>query len=51
MEQLTAIRQVKAERRAARKTAQIATAPKLFEQRISRADAIRARGMSIRLDE
>ena len=50
MEQLTVLRQAKAEKRAARTAGRIAaTAPQSFEDRISHVDAIHARGMSISL--
>jgi hypothetical protein len=50
-ERLTALRQKKAGKRAARIAAWIAeSAPKPFEQSFSEADAIRARGLGIRLD-
>jgi hypothetical protein len=50
MEQLTALGQAKAAKRAARKAARTAMiAPQDFE-RIGEADVIRARGMSIRID-
>ncbi len=51
MERLTAIRQAKAEKPAARKAIGTATAaPHTFEQCVSDADVIRARGMGIKLD-
>jgi hypothetical protein len=50
MKKLNAIRQAKALKRAASKAARTAGAnPQTFEQRISDSDALRARGMGIRL--
>jgi hypothetical protein len=51
LERLTALRQEKAGKRAARIAAWIAqSAPKPFEPYFSEADVLRARGLGIRLD-